>query len=57
MRRGNNLLITDAVYDPKSSFCDGFLALLGVKKMYLSPTTSDDNFAALIRPNTKVVLV
>lgn len=54
---GDHVLITDAVYDPTRSFCDGFLKRFGVETTYFSPMIAANDFETLIRDNTKVVLV
>ena len=54
--QGDHLLMTDSVYSPTRSFCDGLLRQYGVETSYFDPT----NLAALadaFRPNTKVVYV
>lgn len=57
VQAGDHVLITDAVYDPTRSFCDVFLKRFGVETTYFSPCTSPDDFAPMIRHNTKLVLV
>lgn len=57
VQAGDHLLITDAVYDPTRAFCDKFLARFGVSTTYYDPCISAQDFAAIIQPNTKAVLV
>lgn len=54
---GDHILLTDAIYDPSRSFCDKFLKRFGVETTYFSPTASPDAIEALIRPNSKLILV
>lgn len=57
VKQGDHVLMTDAVYDPTRDFCDKFLARFGVSSTYYSPTTTPEEFARLVQPNTKVVFV
>lgn len=57
VKAGDNVLVTDAVYDPTRSFCDAFLGRFGVTTTYFSPTTSPEDFRALIQPNTVACVV
>lgn len=54
---GDHILVTDAVYEPARNFCNRFLKRYGVDTSYFSPTATPDQFATLIRSNTKLVLV
>jgi cystathionine beta-lyase len=56
LKAGDHLLVTDSVYQPSRSFCDGFLRRMGVEITYYDPLVGG-GIAALMRPNTKCVLV
>ena len=57
VKAGDHVLITDAIYDPTRSFCDDFLRRFSVDTTYYPPTASPQEIDALIRPNTKLILV
>ena len=52
---GDDILVTDSVYQPTRAFCDKALANLGVRTTYYDPTIGA-GIAALIGPRTKLVL-
>ncbi|MGE0408915.1 MAG: cystathionine beta-lyase [Amphiplicatus sp.] len=52
---GDQVLVTDAVYDPVRKFCDKFLTRYGVKTIYYDPMIGAD-IAELMTDRTKVVL-
>jgi cystathionine beta-lyase len=54
--QGDHLLMTDSVYSPTRSFCDGLLRQYGVETSYFDPT-NPVALADAFRPNTKVVYV
>ena len=51
---GDHILVTDSVYRPGRSFCDGLLKRLGVETTYFDPLIGAD-IAGLVRPNTRLV--
>lgn len=53
---GDHILVTDSVYEPTRAFCDRMLRRYGVETTYYDPMVGGD-IAALIRPNTRLVLV
>jgi cystathionine beta-lyase len=53
---GDHVLVTDSVYRPTRSFCDGVLRRMGVETTYYDPLIGAD-IAALFRPNTRAVFV
>jgi cystathionine beta-lyase len=56
VQAGDHLLVTDSAYLPTRTFCDNFLARMGVETSYYDPRAGA-GIAALMRPNTKAVLV
>lgn len=54
VKAGDNILVTDSVYQPTRKFCDGVLARLGVTTTYYDPLIGA-GIADLIKPNTTVV--
>jgi cystathionine beta-lyase len=53
---GDHILVTDSVYGPTRSFCNGFLARFGVETTYYDPLIGGD-IAKLFRTNTKLVFM
>ena len=51
---GDNILMTDSVYQPTRAFCDKMLAKLGVSTTYYDPQIGA-GVAALIKPNTRLI--
>jgi cysteine-S-conjugate beta-lyase len=56
VKAGDHLLVTDSAYQPTRTFCDQFLARMGVETTYYDPLAGA-GIDALMRPNTKAVLV
>ena len=56
LKAGDHLLVTDSAYLPTRTFCNGFLSRMGVETTYYDPLVGA-GFEALMRPNTKAVLV
>ncbi|WP_298356281.1 cystathionine beta-lyase [Rhodoblastus sp.] len=56
VKAGDHVLVTDSAYLPTRTFCDVFLARMGVETSYYDPLIGG-GIAALMRPNTKAVLV
>ena len=54
VKAGDHILVTDSVYEPTRSFCEGVLANLGVTTTYFPPTTAA-GVAGFFRPNTRLV--
>ena len=52
---GDHCLVPDSVYGPSRSFCDGFLARMGVTVTYYDPEAAPEALAALIQPETRVL--
>lgn len=52
---GDDILVTDSVYQPTRQFCDTVLARLGVKTTYYNPLIGGD-MAGLLGPRTRLVL-
>ncbi|WP_428409373.1 cystathionine beta-lyase [Hyphococcus sp.] len=52
---GDHVLMVDTAYDPTRKFCDRFLKRFGVQTTYYDPLAGEDEIAALMQPNTKVV--
>jgi cysteine-S-conjugate beta-lyase len=51
---GDHALVTDSVYSPTRTFCDGMLKRLGVEVEYYDPLIGG-GIASLMRANTKLV--
>ncbi len=51
---GDDILMTDSVYQPTRAFCDKMLAKLGVTTTYYDPTIGA-GIEALIKPNTRLI--
>jgi len=56
LKNGDHILVVDAVYQPTRTFCDAFLANLGIETTYYDPTLGAD-IAKLIRPNTRLIFM
>jgi len=54
VQSGDDILMTDSVYQPTRAFCDKMLAKLGVTTTYYDPTVGA-GIAALIKPNTRLI--
>lgn len=52
---GDHILVTDAAYDPTRKFCENFLKRFGVETTFYDPLAGEEEIAALMRPNTKIV--
>jgi cysteine-S-conjugate beta-lyase len=53
---GDHILVTDSVYRPTRSFCEGVFKRMGVSTTYYDPLIGAD-IAKLFKPNTKAVFV
>ncbi|MCI4678005.1 cystathionine beta-lyase [Rhodoblastus acidophilus] len=53
---GDHVLVTDSAYGPTRSFCEHFLARMGIETTFYDPLAGA-NIEALFKPNTKAVLV
>jgi len=51
---GDHILVTDSVYRPTRTFCDGVFKRLGVETTYFDPLIGTD-IAKLFKPNTRAV--
>jgi cysteine-S-conjugate beta-lyase len=54
LRSGDQLLMTDSVYQPTRTFCNTVLKRFGVETTYYDPLAGA-GIAALLRPNTRAV--
>jgi cysteine-S-conjugate beta-lyase len=54
MRAGDHLLVTDSVYRPTRTFCDGVLKRFGVETTYYDPLIGA-GIARAFKPNTRAV--
>jgi cystathionine beta-lyase len=54
LKQGDHLLVTDSVYGPVRTLCNGALAGLGIETTYYDPTIGA-GIATLIRPNTRLI--
>src|SRR5665811_1282732 len=53
---GDHILITDSVYRPTRTFCDGVFKRMGIETTYYDPLIGAD-IAKLFKPNTRAVFV
>jgi cysteine-S-conjugate beta-lyase len=51
---GDHILVTDSVYRPTRTFCDGVFKRMGVETTYYDPLIGKD-IAQLFKPNTRAV--
>src|SRR4051794_17928826 len=56
VKAGDHLLMTDCVYEPTRTFCNGVLAGLGVTTTYYPPNAGAD-IARYFQPNTTAVFI
>ncbi|MEO6841724.1 MAG: cystathionine beta-lyase [Bradyrhizobium sp.] len=56
LRAGDHLLVSDSIYRPSRTFCDGLLARYGVETGYFDPLVGA-GIAELFRPNTAAVMI
>jgi len=54
---GDELLMVDSVYEPTRTFCDGFLARLGMTTRYYDPQVRGPAIEALFGPKTKAIFI
>jgi cysteine-S-conjugate beta-lyase len=57
VRAGDHLLVADCCYGPTRDLCRGLLARLGVTTEFFDPNARGDEFASLIRPETRAVFL
>lgn len=57
LRTGDHLLVPDSVYGPTRTFCNTTLTQFGVETEYYDPMVEEAGARALMRPNTRVLLV
>jgi cystathionine beta-lyase len=55
LKAGDELLMTDSVYEPTRHFCDGLLRQMGVTTRYYDPAVSGEAIDALFGPATRAV--
>jgi cysteine-S-conjugate beta-lyase len=56
LKPGDELLMVDSAYDPTRSFCDGFLAQMGVNTVYYDPMIGGD-IVNLISDKTRAIFM
>ena len=56
LKAGDHCLMPDTVYGPSRNFAEGMLKRFGVETTFYDPIIDGDGIAALMRPNTTVVL-
>ncbi|MGQ3674565.1 cystathionine beta-lyase [Xanthobacter sp. TB0139] len=56
LKAGDHLLMVDSVYMPTRTFCDTFLADMGVETTYYDPLIGE-GIAGLIRENTRAIFL
>ena len=56
LQPGDDLLMSDACYEPTRALCDGLLARLGIQTRYYDPLIGA-GIADLLQPNTRVVFI
>ena len=54
---GDEILVTDGVYQPVRRFCDGFLQRFGVITRYYPSGATADQIMALATPKTRLILI
>ena len=54
---GDQILVTDGVYQPVRRFCDGFLKRFGVTTVYYPSGATADEIMALATPKTRLILI
>ena len=54
---GDELLVTDTVYEPTRAFCDGLFARMGVTTRYYDPLVSGEAIEQLFGPKTRAVFL
>jgi cystathionine beta-lyase len=57
LRAGDHLLVPDSAYGPTRTFCDTMLNHYGVETTYYDPMMDEAGARALMRANTRVLLV
>jgi cystathionine beta-lyase len=55
VQAGDHVLVTDSAYGPCRTFCDQILKRLGVETTYFDPVIGPEAFAALFKPNTRLI--
>ena len=56
LKAGDHLLVSDSIYRPSRTFCDGLLTRYGVETSYFDPLLGA-GIAELFKPNTAAVMV
>jgi cystathionine beta-lyase len=57
LKAGDHLLVPDCAYGPTRTFCDTMLKQYGVETTYYDPMVDEAGARALMRANTRVLLV
>ncbi len=57
LKAGDEVLVTDAVYNPTRRFCDRVLKRFGVGVRYHRPSTSPDDLIAMAGPATRLIVM
>ncbi|TAL00697.1 MAG: cystathionine beta-lyase, partial [Rhodospirillaceae bacterium] len=55
VKAGDHILVTDSIYEPTRTFCDGVLGNFGVTASYYPPEIGV-GIAGLLKPNTKLIV-
>jgi cysteine-S-conjugate beta-lyase len=57
LKAGDQLLVSDAVYNPTRRFCERVLRRFGVEVSYYAPRTAPDALLAMAGPATRMILL
>ncbi len=57
VKAGDEVLVTDCIYYPTRRFCDLTLKRFGVTTRYFDPALSAEDLAALITPQTRLIVL
>ena len=57
LKKGDQVLICDSLYDPTRKFCNKILKNFGIKIDYFHSTKNIDQFEKLIKKNTKLIFL
>ena len=57
LKKGDHVLVSDALYNPTRHFCNKILLNFGIKIDFFHPTRNINNFEKLIKKNTKLIFL
>ena len=57
LKAGDEILVTDAAYNPTRRFCDRVLTRFGVAVRYHQPSTTADDLIAMAGPATRLIVL